>query len=92
MRLETYGKCKVVANHLDLQHAEGRVRITLCTPEMLRIQATPQGEQFAPDGPALVKRRWGRFPFSVEEREEEIKVRTASLGITIGKNPVVVTF
>ena len=87
MRLETYKKWQAVANHLDLQYAEGRVRITLCTPEMVRIQAAPPGEQFAPDGPAIVKRRCRGGPLAVEEGEEEIKIHTASLEIKIGKNP-----
>jgi len=93
MRLNTYEKWDVVSNHIDLRYAEGRVRVTLCTPGIMRVQAAPYGEEFADDrdapfpGPVVVKQRWKKFPFSTEDQGDRIEVQTALLRIEIGKGP-----
>ncbi|GAB4564003.1 MAG: glycoside hydrolase family 31 protein [Anaerolineae bacterium] len=77
---------------IDVTGEHGRVRITVMTPEIVRVRATA-GDQFGPDESwAVVSREWPQVDFSLEDRADAIVVNTGAIRIELQKQPLRLRF
>jgi alpha-D-xyloside xylohydrolase len=63
------------------------VTLTVCTPEILRIQMCPDAELKNVKGLIEIKEDWAPVVFSVTEEPEAVSIDTGSMRIEFQKNP-----
>ena len=63
------------------------VTLTVCTPEILRVQMCPDPELKNVKGLLEIKEDWAPAPFSVSEKPEAVSIDTGALRIEFQKNP-----
>ncbi len=63
------------------------VTLTVCTPEIIRVQMCPDPVLRNVRGLLEIKEDWGPVPFSVTEENETVTIHTGSLRIEVQKKP-----
>jgi alpha-D-xyloside xylohydrolase len=63
------------------------VALTVCTPEILRVQMCPDPELKNVKGLLEIKEDWAPVGFSVSEKPEAVSINTGALRIEFQKNP-----
>jgi len=63
------------------------VTVTICTPEIIRMQMCPDPELKNVNGLLEIKQEWAPTAFNVAEKPEGLWIETASLRIEFQKNP-----
>ena len=63
------------------------VTLTVCTPEILRVQMCPDPDLKNIKGLLEIKEDWSHSPFTVNEKPEAVTIDTGSLRIELQRKP-----
>jgi alpha-D-xyloside xylohydrolase len=80
-------KSGIVFHCATSQHKDVDVTLTVCTPEILRVQMCPDPELKDVKGLLQIKQDWPPAAFHISEKPEAVSIDTASLRIEFQRNP-----
>jgi len=79
-------------NIISIKNGISQYQIEVCTPSMIRIRQTGENGFEADEQLMVIRYKWDVVPFSMEQKENIVEVKTSELTVRITKNPVRLAF